>query len=255
MPAGESDVHYYLRNLNHALPNSEGAPLATPNLNDLTLRSDIAFFRDIAERVRLSCSPNLDAPALPGLEREISDEEIARKQRGALAAARTNRGAGAVMQVMVATYNEDTARSLYRFQKKDDFIPIDPDDTPDSLYARSRDYVEDIFTAAAIARVVPSAYTRSRAEKELLTRFDDRDSEVVLPLATAAARNNARLRGVWLGQLERISEGLRYINAPTRKEFDDYVNSRPAEYTATPDLYKLIADIHRKNTGKYRRAS
>ena len=254
MPAGESDAHYYLRSIHNALPSSEGVPLTTPNLNDLTLSSDIAFFKDIAERVRLSCTPNPDTPALPGMERQVSDDEIAKKQRGALAAARVDRGAGAIMQVMITTYNEDTSRSLYRLQKNGMFIPVDTDYTTDSIYNRSRDYIEDIFTAAAIARVVPSAYTRRRAEKELLARFDDRDSAVVLPLATAAARNNSRLRGVWLNQLERISEGLRYINVPTRNEFDAYLDSRPKEYVFTPDLYKIIADMHRKNTGKYRRA-
>jgi hypothetical protein len=256
MPARESDAHYYLRRLECVLPSSVGDPLIPPVINDLSIRSDYGFFNDVAERVKAAYELNPDEPTLPGLEpNPIDPRELAEKQRRAVAAARSRKSADALLQIMVTTFNEDTARSTYRYLKLGDFIPVNPDDTPDSLFVRSADYVEDIFVAVALRRVVPSSHTRDKGERVLRAAFAARESETVLPLTTYAARNNARLRGVWLAQLELTSQGLRFIPSAARIEFNEYMNSRPLTYLEKPNLHSLIAGLHRRNTGRHARSA
>lgn len=256
MPAHESNAGYYLRKLGERLPDSMGEPLATPLLNDFTINSDFSYFRDIEERVKAAYAIDPNVPTLPGLEpKPIDPEEMARKQHRAVAATRSERGAGAVMQVIVTTFNEDTSRSLYRFQKHGEMIPVAEEDTPGSLYNRVSDYVDDLFVAAALARVVPSAYTRQRGERDLRTGFELRKDEAVLPLATFTGRNNARLRNVWLRQLEVTTQGYRYLPAAAKKELLEYIESRPQEYVFKPDMHSVLASLHRKNTKRFRKSA
>jgi hypothetical protein len=256
MPARETDANYYIRRLETRLPDSEGQPLITPLVNDFTVVSDYHYFNDVAERVKVAYEVDVDVPTLPGLEPDpISPEELERKKHNAVAAARSREGAGAVMQVIVSTFNEDTSRALYRLQRRGDFIPVIETDTPDSLYARVGDYVEDLFTASALARVVPSSVTRKSGEADLRSSFLQKKPEVVLPLASLTGRNNARLRGVWLNQLERTTQGFRYMPLDAKRELEQYVASRPEEFMMRPDMHKILASIHRKNTGKFRRTA
>lgn len=256
MPAGETDAHYYLRKLGDRLPSSSGEPLTTPLVNDFAIQSDFSYFKDIANRVKVAYDIDPNEPTLPGLEPEpIDPQELARKQQRAVAATRSKVGAGAVMQVIVTTFNEDTSRSLYRFQRSGDLVPVLSDDTADSLYMRVGDYVDDIFAAAAIARVVPSRFTRERGERDLRAGFQQRVDEAVLPLSTFAARNNARLRGVWLRQLEVTSQGFRYLPTAAKRELSEYIKSRPAEYTFKPDMHSILAGLHRKNTKRFRKTA
>lgn len=257
MPAGITDANYYVHQLEARLPNGNfGEPLTTPLLNDFTIVSDRAFFTDVAKRIKLAYEIDPNTPTLPGLEPERpTEEELALKQQRGVAASRSRKGAGAVMMVMVATFNEDTARSTYRYQATGNLVPVDPEDAPDSLYARTRDLVEDIFVAAALARLVPSEWTRKRGERQLLDAYDAKKSEAVLPLATFAGRNNARIRNVWLRQLEQTSQGFRYMPTSVKKELTDYINNRPEQYWQTPDLHSQLAGLHRKNTGRHAKKS
>ena len=254
MPARESEAHYYIRKLEDILPDSSGRPLSTPLLNDFTVVDDYRYFNDVAQRVKEAYEIDSDSPPIPGLEPDpISPEELKKKQHNAIAATRSRVGAGAIMQVIVTTFNEDTSRSLYRFQRIGEFIPVIETDEPNSLYLRGGDYVDDLFQAATLERVVPSKWTREKGEKDLKVAFEQKKSEAVLPLSILTGRNNARLREVWLQQLETTTQGYRYLPSSAKKELGQYILSRPDQYLLRPDMYKLLAGIHRKNSGRYRR--
>ncbi len=236
MPATETDSHYVTRLLFDRLPDNEGNPLLVADERDITIVNDGRFFEDVASRARGKSGQE----ALPGLE--IDPEAIKRKEQQGVAVARTGKGVMYLERIMMSTYAEDTCRSLFRLARSGTFIPIDEDDTSDSLYLRTGDYVENLFAAAALARIPLSKYTRDKGVSELTKRYNDREQSTVLDLAVLTGRNNARLRGMWLNQLATTTKGFRYLPKPAKDMFTNYAVTRPAAYMQTPDLLQLVAD-------------
>ncbi len=254
MPARETNEHYYVRRLEAHLPDSVGEPLVTPTVNDFPIVSDSSYFGDIAERVKAAYELDLDKPTLPGLEPEsINPIELRRKQNAAVAIARQREGAGAVMQVIVTTFNQDTSGALWWYQKHGELIPVLEDDTPDNLYTRTLDHVDQLFVAAALARVVPSQTTREKGEAGLKEKFKAREDEAVFPLSTFVCRNSARMREVWLEQLEVTTKGYKYLPTAAKKELLAYIEQRPDKFMMKPDMHSVLASLHPKNTGRFRK--
>lgn len=239
------DAAYVNSLLFQRLPNNVGPPLRATFDRDLTIVSDKRYYETVAQNTH---GTGMDVP-LPGLE--LDDALVRRKEQVGVAVARKLNGVMFLNQVMEATYEGDTARSLFRNVKTGSFIPIDTDDTPDSLFARTGDYVEKIFIAAGIERIPLSKTRRDKGVAELTTRFQDRDTAVVLDLTTLAGRNSARLRTMWLGQFSTTTRGFRYLSKADKNAFLLYAAHRPAEYIETPDLFKLVAarrQRHRSNS-------
>jgi hypothetical protein len=254
MPANEAPAHYYFRLLQRELPNESGAPLTTPLMEDFGIDNVGGFFSDVAKRVRESFDVDPNTPHLPGFEpAQPTPEQIAQKERRAVASARSRRGADTLLRLMLSTYEVDNLRSTYRHNKTQEFIPIEPDDTPNSLYLRSLDPIDRLFEAARIKRIVPSAHTRRLGEQAIRTGYDNRDPRFVLPLIVVTGNNTERERRLWLRQLETITEGLRYVPSKAMQEFVLYAASRPEAYIRKPDLLSEVTGLNRKRTSKFRR--
>jgi hypothetical protein len=243
----EVDAFYVVEQLQRRLPTPEGRPLMALQDRDITIVSPRHFF----DAVALAAEGTADEvqPHLPGLE--VAPEVIASKRRAGVAVARREKGIMYLERAMTATYGEDTCRSLYRFAVSDGetFIPVDPNDTPDSLFTRSTDYLDTLFEGATLERIPLSKYRRERGVTELQKRFADRDKRTVLDLATLAGRNNARMRGMWVGQLLDATKGTHKLPAAVRDEFMQYALSRPEAYFDKPDLVAIVANaVHKRRT-------
>ncbi len=248
----EANATYVTEKLMARLPTPEGSPLMALQDRDITIVSPRHFFNAVA--LAAEGKPDETQPHLPGLE--VDPEVIASKRRAGVAVARREKGVMYLERAMTATYGEDTCRSLYRFAISDGsvFIPVDVADTPDSLFTRSTDYLDTLFEGAHLERIPLSKYRRDNGIRELQKRFEDRDRKTVLDLATLAGRNNARMRGVWIGQLLDATKGTHKLPAAVRDEFMQYALTRPEAYFDKPDLISLVANaIHKRRADSGKR--
>ena len=248
----ETDAFYVVEQLQRRLPTAEGRPLMALQDRDITIVSPRHFFNAVA--LAAEGTPDETQPHLPGLE--VAPEVIANKRRAGVAVARREKGIMYLERAMTATYGEDTCRSLYRFAASDGetFIPVDEADTPGSLFTRSTDYLDTLFEGATIERIPLSKFRRDRGVTELQKRFADRDKRTVLDLATLAGRNNARMRGMWIGQLLDATKGTHKLPAGVRDEFMQYALARPEAYFDKPDLISLVASaVHGRRVANGRR--
>ena len=248
----EIDAAYVTERLLARLPTPEGRPLMAMQDRDITIVSPRHFFNAVA--LAAEGTPDETQPHLPGME--VDPEVIASKRRAGVAVARREKGVMYLERAMTATYGEDTCRSLFRFAARNGsvFIPVDTADTPDSLFTRSTDYLDTLFEGAHLERIPLSKYRRDRGIQELQKRFEDRHTKTVLDLATLAGRNNARMRGLWIGQLLDATKGTHKLPAAVRNEFMEYALSRPDAYFDKPDLVALVASaVHQRRAKSGRR--
>lgn len=233
----QTDAQYVTEKLFERLPDNEGRPLLAMDDRDITIVNQAAFFEAVAIRAE-----GKDQEQLPGFEPD--PETVKRNRQIGVAVARTGKGVMYLERVMTTTYNEDTCRSLFRFANSDGakFIPVDPDDTPNSLYLRTTDNVEALFSAAQYERIPLSAHRREHGITELRKRFEDRDKKTVLDMSVLAGRNNARMRDLWVKQLVDATKGTYTLPLPARQAFDQYAITRPIEYMQSPDVIKVVAN-------------
>lgn len=237
--ARETDGQYVLSHLERRLDGPIGKPMMLPLERDFSIVDDERYFGKVATEIGLS-----GQPALPGLEEDPASR--ANKIRRGVNGARSRSGAGLLEEVSMATYAEDTCRSLFRATKSGVLIPVEEGDTVGSLTARTGDYLDEIYQVAEIERIPLSGFRRAKGVSELKERFQEGDRDTTLRLAVIAGNNNARKIDFWFGQVEKTTRGLSRISKDAVNAFMAYALSRPVEYDDKRNIIQRFADMRAK---------
>ncbi len=201
---------------------------------DLSIVNDENYFGKVATEIGTS-----SVIRLPGIDIKPKADRIRRGVNGA----RSRSGATILEEISLATYAEDTCRSLFRVTKTGVLIPLDEGDTVESMKARTSDYVEEIFEVAERERIPLSGHRRSKGFDELREEFRYGESGTVLNLAVLAGNNSGRKVDFWFSQLDNTTRGLSRIPKKAVDAFIGYALSRPIKYDEKRDIIQGLADI------------
>jgi hypothetical protein len=223
--------------LKHYLNVESNGPLLTNDEDDLVIESDPIYFDAINRR---STPRNALQLVRSG---ELTDVDIESKRRSGRAIIRGLKADMFAERLMTATYASDTCRSLYRVATKGELIPIEVDDTTDTLTHRVGDYVDDLLRAGRERRILKNA-AMLRITDKIRGKFDT-DPNAQLQLTAMAGKNSMKKVAFWMDSLFGVSRGYERVTAETKAKLLQYLTNRPEEYLGKPDVLQMLADKKR----------
>ena len=223
--------------LSRHLEDPSKGPILTNNEEDLVITDDEMFF----DAVTRSFTPRNVLQRIK--EGEFTRQEVARRSRAGRAIERGRKADMYAERVMTATHAADTCRSLYRIATGGDLVPVEVDDTIETITHRVGDYVDDLLVGGRETRLLRNA-AMQRITDKMRAKFDT-DLGAQFQFTVLAGKNTTKKIHFWLERLHDVSRGFERVTPETRNKIIGYLATRPPEYMQKPDVLQLIADKKR----------
>lgn len=216
------------------LYDKSNGPLLTNNEEDLVIVDDASYFDQVSQSaVPKDVMQKLNSG-------ELTRQQVALKMQQGRAVVRSKKSDVYIDRIMTATYAADTCRSLYRVAGGGELVPVEEDDTVETVTHRVGDYVTDLLVAGRERRILKGA-AMDRLTTTVRDKFDT-NPEAAQQLTVLAGINSMKKIGHYVDELHTVSRGYERISRDSRNKLLGYIASRPIEFQEKPELNQLLAN-------------